>query len=45
MKVSAGTGGEFQIAGIIVRTDVDVLKDWTESHQTDFVGGETGLRT
>jgi len=45
MKVSANIGGEFQIASIIVRTDVGVLKKWTESHHTDFVGGGTGLRS
>jgi len=27
MKVSADIGGEFEIAGIIVRIDVDVLKE------------------
>jgi len=27
MKVSADIGGEFEISGIIVRIDVDVLKE------------------
>lgn len=42
--MSADIEGGSQIAGIIVRTDVDVLTELTESRHSDFVGGGTGLR-
>jgi hypothetical protein len=44
MKVSANIGGEFQIAGIIVRIDVNIVKELTESHHTDFAGDGIGIR-